>query len=307
MISVQNLRKEYNGKEVLKGVSFEIKEGEFFGLLGPNGAGKTTTISILSTILSPDSGSVTIAGLDVRKQAQKCKSLIGIVPQEIALYKEMSAFDNLMFWGSLYNLNRNTLKTKIFETLHLFGLADRMHDNIKEYSGGMMRRVNIASALLHNPKVLIMDEPTVGVDPQSRNLIFEVVEKLHHEGLTILYTTHYMEEAERLCERLAIIDNGEIITQGVKEELKKSVPMNELIKISINNLNNEVFEKLASYWPHLKQEEETLLFSVNDSQKELAKVISKCNELNLEVKQIDIQKINLEMVFLHLTGKQLRD
>src|SRR5882672_7425062 len=204
MISVNQIKKNYGSTPALKGISFEIKAGEFFGLLGPNGAGKTTTISIMSTIVSLDAGSVNIAGFDLEKDPDQCKKNIGVVPQEIALYNELSAYDNLLFWGSLYGVPKSELKLRIDEILQLFGLFDRRLDRVKTYSGGMKRRINIASALLHRPKVLFMDEPTVGIDPQSRNLIFEVVERLHKEGMTIVYTTHYMEEAERLCDRIAI-------------------------------------------------------------------------------------------------------
>src|ERR1035437_5601258 len=213
MIDVSNLRKTFDTIEALKGISFNIQQGECYGLLGPNGAGKTTTISILSTIIKPDKGEVNIAGYDLKKNSLDCKKNIGVVTQEIALYSELSAYDNLQFWGGIYKVPKQELLKRLDETLDLLGLTDRKNDKVKTYSGGMKRRVNIASALLHRPKILFMDEPTAGIDPQSRNLIFEIVEKLHKEGMTIVYTTHYMEEAERLCNRIGIIDNGEIIAQ----------------------------------------------------------------------------------------------
>src|SRR5687767_7252917 len=239
MITVRDLKKSYGNVQALKGISFSIRPGEFFGLLGPNGAGKTTTISIMSTILSPDSGEVSIAGNDLKKTPLACKQVIGVVPQEIALYNELSAYDNLLFWGSLYNVRKDELSARIDDTLRLFGLSDRKKDKIKTYSGGMKRRINIASALLHRPQVLFMDEPTVGIDPQSRNLIFEVVEKLHGEGMTIVYTTHYMEEAERFCNRIGIIDNGTIVAQGTLDELKENCGIKECISVSISNLSPE--------------------------------------------------------------------
>ena len=196
MIEIKNLKKHFNGREALKGISLSIKDGEFYGLLGPNGAGKTTTISILSSILNADSGTVSIENFNLNAQSKDIKKIIGVVPQEIALYNELSALDNLLFWGGMYNISNKNLLNRANELLRLFGLEDRKNDKVKSYSGGMKRRVNIAAALLHNPKVLFMDEPTVGIDPQSRNLIFEIVEKLNKEGMTIVYTTNYMEEAE---------------------------------------------------------------------------------------------------------------
>lgn len=308
MISVSNLKKSYGGVEALKGISFEIKQGEFFGLLGPNGAGKTTTISIMSTILNPDDGAVSIAGYDMMKNPSACKKTIGVVPQEIALYNEMSAIDNLMFWGGLYDVPKNILKEKIETTLRLFGLSDRKNDRIKTYSGGMKRRINIASALLHNPKILFMDEPTVGIDPQSRNLIFEVVEKLHKEGMTIVYTTHYMEEAEKFCDRIGIMDNGQIISQGTLEELKKNSGIKECIVVSMNNFSEDLSKKLSGdLGADAKFVDGKLNFYTSNVKTDLSKLIIKCNESGADVSHIDIQKVNLETIFLNLTGKQLRD
>lgn len=307
MISVNTLKKTYGSIDALKSISFEIHSGEFFGLLGPNGAGKTTTISILSTILLPDSGNISIDGFDLKKNPGDCKKVIGVVPQEIALYNELSAYDNLMFWGSLYNVQKQDLIKRIDETLQLFGLADRKNDLIKTYSGGMKRRINIASALLHKPKILFMDEPTVGIDPQSRNLIFEVLEKLHKDGMTIVYTTHYMEEAERFCNRIAIIDNGQIIAQGTLDELRNSGTMKETIIITFLNINDDLFNKVTGDWKDLKRKENTIHFYTKNVKSDLSKIILKCNEIGLDINHIDIQKINLETIFLNLTGKQLRD
>ncbi len=307
MISVQNLSKKFGNTEALKGISFEIKSGEFFGLLGPNGAGKTTTISIMSTILEPDGGSVNIAGFDLMKDPTACKKTIGVVPQEIALYNELSAWDNLLFWGSLYGVSKADLVSRADETLKLFGLSDRKNDKVKTYSGGMKRRINIASALLHQPKVLFMDEPTVGIDPQSRNLIFEVVEKLHKEGMTIVYTTHYMEEAERFCDRIGIIDNGKIIAQGTLQELKSSSTMKETIVVSFANLSDAVLQKITAGWKELKRIENSIHFYSSNVRNDLSKIILNCSDAGLDVSNIDIQKVNLESIFLDLTGKQLRD
>lgn len=307
MISVSNLCKKYDSVTALNKISFNIKQGEFYGLLGPNGAGKTTTISIMSTILEPDSGHVNIAGFDLKNDPIACKQNIGVVPQEIALYNDLSAYDNLMFWGSLYNVPKNELKTRIDKTLKLFGLFERKNDLIKTYSGGMKRRINIASALLHNPKVLFMDEPTVGIDPQSRNLIFEVLEKIHNEGMTIVYTTHYMEEAERFCDRIGIIDKGEIIAQGTLEELKSLSKIQETIIVTFANLTDSLFEQISNEWKKVARMENAIHFFSSDIKSDLSVIILKCNGLGLAITHIDIQKINLETIFLSLTGKQLRD
>jgi ABC-2 type transport system ATP-binding protein len=307
MINVSNLRKTFDTIEALKGISFNIKQGECYGLLGPNGAGKTTTISILSSILEPNVGEVTIAGYDLKNNPLDCKKNIGVVTQEIALYNELSAYDNLLFWGGLYNVPKVELITRIDEMLKLFGLSDRKNDKVKTYSGGMKRRINIASALLHRPKVLFMDEPTVGIDPQSRNLIFEVVEKLHKEGMTIVYTTHYMEEAERLCDRIGIIDHGKIITQGTLDELKTSGSMKESVVITFANLTDERYKSTANNWNGHQRFDDTIHFYSMNIQGDLSKIILKCNEVGFDITNIDIRKINLETIFLSLTGKQLRD
>ena len=307
MIDVSNLKKSFDTVDALKGISFNIPQGECYGLLGPNGAGKTTTISVMSTMIKPDEGEITIAGYDLRKNPLDCKKNIGVVTQEIALYNELSAYDNLLFWGGMYKIPKQKLTERIDETLNLLGLADRKNDKVRTYSGGMKRRINIASALLHLPKVLFMDEPTIGIDPQSRNLIFEVIEKLHNEGMTIIYTTHYMEEAERLCDRIGIIDNGEIIAQGTLDELKTSGSMKESVVISYTNLTDERYHTIEKEWNDLQRFEDTIHFYSMNIQGDLSKIIIMCNKFGLDIRYIDIQKINLETIFLSLTGKKLRD
>ncbi len=307
MISVQNLSKSYEGKVAVQDVSFTIKQGECYGLLGPNGAGKTTTISMLSTILKPDSGTVTIAGYDLATQANECKKSIGVVPQEIALYNELTAYDNLLFWGSLYNVPSGDLKKRADDILKLFGLYDRRNDRVKTYSGGMKRRINIAAALLHHPHILFMDEPTVGIDPQSRNLIFEVVEKLHKDGMSIIYTTHYMEEAERLCDRIAIIEGGKIIAQGTLDELKSTSAIKETIVVTFSGLTEEHFKTLSAQFPEIRRADNKILLPSANAKTDLSRIIVKCTDLGVDILQIDIQKVNLETIFLNLTGKQLRD
>ena len=307
MINVSNLRKSFHTVEALRGISFNIQQGECYGLLGPNGAGKTTTISILSGILPTDGGELRINGHDLKKDPLTCKSQIGVVPQEIGFYHELSAFDNLLFWGSLYQVPKRQLMRRIDAMMDLLGLAERKNDKVKAYSGGMKRRVNIASALLHNPQVLLMDEPTVGIDPQSRNLIFEVVERLRDDGMTVIYTTHYLEEAERLCDRIGIIDNGEIITQGTLAALKASHSVEESLIISFAHVSDEQESAITREWKNFQRIDDCIHFHSMDIQSDLAAIILMCNRAGMHIEHIDMRKMNLEFLFLNLTGKQLRD
>lgn len=220
----RNLDKSFNGNHAVNGVSFSIEKGEIFGLLGPNGAGKTTTIRILSTITQPDRGEVTIGGFSIKHEADKVRSLIGICPQELALYNDMTAFDNLVFFGRMSGLSSQDAREQAMANLELMGLAERAKKGkVDKFSGGMKRRVNLAIALMANPKLLFLDEPTVGIDPQSRNNIYETIENLRDKGMTILYTTHYMEEADRLCNRVAIMDGGKIISMDTPRALKSQM------------------------------------------------------------------------------------
>ncbi len=231
MIEVKSIHKNYGTVQAVKGISFSIKDGECYGLLGPNGAGKSTTINMLSTLFPPDAGEITINGLDIKKSAEEVKKILGVVPQEIALYANFTAWENLIFWGGLHSLSKTELHKKAEDLLKFVGLTDRKDEKVKGYSGGMKRRINLACALLHSPKILLLDEPTVGVDPQSRNMIFELIEQLNKEGMTIIYTTHYMEEAERLCDRIGIIDSGVIIAQGTLDELKQYSKIKDVIVV----------------------------------------------------------------------------
>lgn len=306
MIQVQNLSKSFQSIKAVNDISFTIDKGEIFGLLGPNGAGKSTTLHMMSTLLQSDSGQIIIDGHIAGSNAELSKRLIGVVPQEISLYDELSAYENLLFWGNLYGLPSKELKKSIDHTLELIGLLDRKKDLIKTYSGGMKRRINIAASLLHRPKVLLMDEPTVGIDPQSRNHIFEVVERLNQEGMTIIYTTHYMEEVERLCNRIAIIDSGKIIAQGTQEELKELVKTKENVQLEFDFLSEDQVVKLKELLPYNMIQKENQLI-IESSIKELSGIITASNQLGLAINDIQLQKVNLETIFLSLTGKQLRD
>src|SRR5512147_3138459 len=225
IVEANHLVKQYPGSDqpAVRDVSFAIQRGEIFGFLGPNGAGKTTTISMLACLLKPSGGSATLAGFDLARQAHDIKRRIGLVPQDLALYPTLSASDNLLFYGRIYGLKGTLLKQRVEDALKMVGLYDRRHEAIEKYSGGMKRRVNIAAGLLHQPEILFLDEPTVGVDPQSRNFIFDNVEELNRHGVTVLYTTHYMEEAERLCNRVAIIDQGKIVALDTPRALQATL------------------------------------------------------------------------------------
>ncbi len=306
MIQVTNLSKSFNELKAVENISFSINKGEVFGLLGPNGAGKSTTINMMSTILSSDNGTILIDGNDIKKSPNICKTLIGVVPQEISLYDDFTAYENLLFWGQLYKIPSKELKERIATILELIGLSDRKNDLIKTYSGGMKRRINIASAILHKPKILFMDEPTVGVDPQSRNRIFEIVENLNKLGMTIVYTTHYMEEVERLCNRIAIIDDGKIVAQGTQSELQKESNVKETIEIMFQTITTNQVKKLKEIFPSVVQNKQSITI-VCDANKELSTIISICNSENLQIEDLKLNKVNLETIFLNFTGKQLRD
>ena len=238
-LTAENLQKSFNELKAVNGISFTIYKGEIFGLLGPNGAGKTTTIRILSTVLEPDRGDVTIGEHSIRHNADAVRRLIGVCPQELALYADLSALDNLVFFGRMVGLNGREAKSQAIANLELMGLMDRARGRVDKFSGGMKRRINLAIALMGHPQLLFLDEPTVGIDPQSRNMIYETIEGLRDGGMTILYTTHYMEEADRLCHRVAIVDGGQIIAMDTPYQLKSKIGSPEQVTLE------DVFLKLT--------------------------------------------------------------
>jgi len=311
ILEVKNLSKKYGDFTAVNGISFAIQEGEIFSLLGPNGAGKTTTISMLSTLYTPTAGEASVAGHNVSGDPMAVRNLIGVVPQELALYDELTARENLVFWGQMYGLSGRTLKTRVQEVLEQIGLADRAQKRVKTYSGGMKRRVNIGVGLLHKPRLLFMDEPTVGIDPQSRRAILDSVKELNHQGMTVLYTTHYMEEAEELSDRVGIMDHGELIAMGTQTELTRQVGENDNLVLHIDeNQNGEILAAaIRKIHNVLKADvtDHTVSVIVPEAEEILAPVITVANELGIKIRSVDIQEPNLESVFLSLTGRALRD
>ena len=311
ILEVKNLFKNYGDFEAVKGVSFNIEEGEIFSLLGPNGAGKTTTISMLSTLYQPTSGDACIDGHSITKEPMQVRKLIGVVPQELALYEELTAYENLVFWGQMYGLSGRSLKKRVDEVLEQIDLVERAKSRVQTFSGGMKRRVNIGVGLLHKPRLLFMDEPTVGIDPQSRRAILDSVKSLNKQGMTVLYTTHYMEEAQELSNRVGIIDNGEMIALGTQKELTRQVGEMETLILHIDE--TEDIEKLAGAVRNVAGvikadvSDHSVTLIVQEAEEALAPVVSKTNELGIKIRSIDIHEPNLEAVFLHLTGKALRD
>lgn len=312
-IVVEGLRKQFDppkGPVAVDGVSFAIQEGEIFSLLGPNGAGKTTTISILSCLLRPDAGEARVGGFSVTRETEKVKELIGVVPQDIALYEDLSGRENLLFWGRMYGLSGAALRQRVDEVLELIGLTDRQKDRLEKYSGGMKRRMNIGAALLHKPRFLYLDEPTVGIDPQSRRSILDAVKDLIATGVTVLYTTHYMEEAQELSDRIAIMDRGAMIALGTQEELVRLVGEQTHIDLT---LDREA-QTLAGQWRDLpgvsnvsEPEDGHLWLLTDDANTLLPRLLDSAQAAGARITEINLAEPNLEMVFLHLTGRALRD
>lgn len=309
IVEVKNVTKRFNDKLVLDNVSYNVEEGEIFGFIGPNGAGKSTLINIMTSLLVPDSGSIKICGYDIVKESLNAKKNMGYVPQDIALMEELTAYDNLEFFGALYGLKGKLLKERIHEALEVTGLEEKKKQKVKKFSGGMKRRLNIATAIMHHPKVLIMDEPTVGVDPQSRNHIFTFTKKICKEwGTTVIYTSHYMEEIEELCSRVFIIDLGKEIAYGNKDEIKASVfPSNKVI-IETIDMKGEVLLELEKIEGILKVGEKSgeITLTINSNFK-LGNVLTLFESEKVAVKKICYEDAKLEDVFLALTGKSLRD
>jgi len=305
MIEVRELAKSFGDIQALGGVDFTVNEGEIFGFLGPNGAGKTTTISIIAGLLNADSGTVRIAGLDIRKEGRRVRGMLGVVPQDIALYEELTGRENLHFWGSLYGLSGKSLRAEAERVLELVGLTDRADDAVREYSGGMKRRLNLSAGLIHHPKVILLDEPTLGIDPQARLNILDIIRGGVSGGMTVIYTTHYLEEAEKLCDRIAIIDHGRILAQGTLGELVKLAGEGNTVTVTGAFTREQVNPFLKGITvEHL---ENNSLRMVIPGQAELSGALGRLFSAGISIGEVSIKEPGLEGVFIKLTGRELRD
>jgi ABC-2 type transport system ATP-binding protein len=305
MLTLNNLSKRYGPLLAVDNVSLDIADGEFFGLLGPNGAGKSTLMSLIAGLKTPDVGAVIVAGRDIKVHALSAQRTLGLVPQSIALFTDLTAEENLRIFGELQGLRGSGLTKRIDEALEAVQLIDRRRDLVSSYSGGMQRRLNLVAALLHRPQLLLCDEPTVGVDPQSRNAIFDYLERLNAEGLTIVYSTHYMEEAERLCSRIGIIDQGRILALGSLSELLTQLPFEDEVVFPASAATAALAATLGA---------EGTLTTRNHAHRfqprpgyRLSTFFSSAETLGLSSRLFEIQRPSLEAVFLHLTGRNLRD
>ncbi|WP_075981480.1 ABC transporter ATP-binding protein [Bacillus massilinigeriensis] len=310
MLEVIELTKEFKSKKAVNGVNLQLNKGETVGLLGPNGAGKSTTISMISSLVPPTSGDIKVNNESILKSPEKIRNILGVVPQEIALYMELTAKENLEFFGRIHRIPHNKLKDKVQEILEIIGLTDRANDLVKTFSGGMKRRLNIGAALLHEPELIIMDEPTVGIDPQSRNYILETVKKLNQEkNMTVIYTSHYMEEVEYLCDRIYIMDNGKVIASGTKDEIKDILSSEQAITIKVEMLKENFLNGLRNY-PSIKNVsvKDSVISVIVPKQLNILKDLFKiAEEESVNIASINIETPSLEDVFLHLTGRQLRN
>ncbi|AUS14053.1 ABC transporter ATP-binding protein [Bacillus subtilis] len=309
VVAVEDLKMQYGNKTAVDGISFEVREGEVLGLLGPNGAGKSTTIHMLSGILSASSGNVTILGHDVKKGSKEMKKGIGIVPQDLAIYEEISAEKNVRFFASLYSLKGEELKARVKEALELVQLYDRKDDKPKTFSGGMKRRLNIACAIAHQPKLIIMDEPTVGIDPQSRHHILESIKELKTKGASIIYSTHYMEEVEAIADRIIIMNEGRIIANGTKEELYREANKEITYAFQLANvqrLNKNSIREIMGV-TGVDFSDNQLNVTVQQNQDHLSEIIEELSAQSCSLLSMNKQEISLETVFLELTGRNLRD
>jgi ABC-2 type transport system ATP-binding protein len=310
MLEVVDLRKSYGSNLAVDGVTFRIGRGETVGLLGPNGAGKTSTVSIIAGLLRPDSGQVLIEGRPLGGDSDPIKNKIGLVPQDLALVEELPARDNLEFFGALYRLDRAQLMRATSEALELVGLSDKAKEKVKNFSGGMKRRLNLAAALLHDPDILLLDEPTVGVDPQSRNAIFDNLETLKKRGKTLLYTTHYMEEAERLCDRLVVIDHGRVIADDTLHGLYRLLPVTNVLSIELENADGGLRPEDVRVLPEVRSAElaeGVLRVGVHNLSAGAPGILRWLDDNGYPYSHVASDRPDLETVFLNLTGRNLRD
>ena len=309
MLRVENLKKRFGSVQAVDGVSFEVARGEIFGLLGPNGAGKTTTLSMISGLLRPDEGRTLFDGADIAADPIRVKGQLGVVPQETALYEDLSARENLRFWAGLYGLAGSALREAVERTLQHLGLGSRADDAVKTYSGGMKRRLNLGLGLVHGPRAVLLDEPTVGIDPQARFNILDVVRGVAAAGTAVLYTTHYLEEAELLCDRIAVMDHGRILAEGPLDALKRQAGEEDLVTIEGTFDPSEARARLADL-PQVRlisAEPGKLVLSAGGEGRGAVEVLSRVFAADVELRSISIQPPSLNSLFLALTGRELRD
>ncbi|KOA18200.1 daunorubicin/doxorubicin resistance ATP-binding protein DrrA [Clostridium homopropionicum DSM 5847] len=309
IVKIEGLIKRFGDLTAVDNINLYIEEGEIYGLLGPNGAGKSTTINIMCGLLSMDKGKIEVLNEDIVKEAYFTKKNIGMVPQDIAIYEDLTAYENVKFFASLYGLKGEELKKRTSEALEFVGLSDRAKEFPKGFSGGMKRRLNIACAIAHRPKLIIMDEPTVGIDPQSRNHILQSVKKLNSMGCTIIYTTHYMEEVEAICTKIGIIDHGKVIAEGTKEELKSIVTDKNSVEVTVDLIDKVEIEEIKKINGviDVNINEYKIKISSYKEVNNLDKIIIYFTERDIQIQNIETQKPDLETVFLTLTGRKLRD
>jgi linearmycin/streptolysin S transport system ATP-binding protein len=308
MIHVEHLRKQYGETVAVDDVTFAAETGRIFGLLGPNGAGKSTTIGCISGLLKPSAGRITVLGHDVVTDSIDARRELGIVPQELALYEELGARENLAYWGAAYGLGGDALKRRVLEVLEIIGLADRATEAVKRYSGGMKRRLNFGCGIVHRPKVLLLDEPTVGVDPQSRVRLLDLVRQQAGSGTCVLYTTHYMEEAQDLCDRLAIIDHGKLLVIGTLDELRRLMGEHDLVRLSGRFDPQGARRALESLGAEVvSAEEHSLRLAVEGASRKLPAIFSAIASSGGEVQETSLTQPSLESLFIKLTGRELRE
>ena len=309
MIDVDHLRKQYGDLVAVQEATFSVPAGEIFGLLGPNGAGKSTTIGCISGLLAPTSGHVRVLGHDIVAEATAAKASLGIVPQELALYDELSATDNLRYWGAAYGLRGKTLQARVGDVLEAIGLADRARESVKQFSGGMRRRLNFGCGIVHRPKVLLLDEPTVGVDPQSRVRLLDLVREQARAGTCVLYTTHYMEEAQQLCDRIAIIDHGRIIALGTLDELRRLLGEKDVLRLT-GRFEPDRARAAATRLDGVEvvhADTEALILAMAGASRHLPALFAAVAGAGGEVRETVLTQPNLESLFIKLTGRDLRE
>jgi ABC-2 type transport system ATP-binding protein len=309
MIEVQHLRKLYGDLVAVDDATFTARAGQIFGLLGPNGAGKSTTIGCISGLLQPSDGIVKVLGYDIVTNGVTARAALGVVPQELALYEELSAMENLRYWAAAYGLGGADLKRRVSQVLEVAGLVDRAREPVKRFSGGMKRRLNFACGIVHRPKVLLLDEPTVGVDPQSRVRLLELVRDQAREGTCVLYTTHYMEEAQALCDRLAIIDHGRLIATGTLDELRRMMGERDLVRLAgvFDPPRAQAVAQRLDGAEVVSVDAGLLILAVEGASRKLPAIFSALAAIGAEVRETTIAQPSLETLFIKLTGRELRE